>query len=220
MTKRLGIYGMTLMLVFALSGLALALDNNDRDRYHGGSLDARQHGYEHGYRDGAHRGFEDRDRNAGYDYQNDDYKNADRGYDKYMGDKDDYKKGYQRGYKEGYDDSYNGRSGRFGDIFGRGDPDREPHYDRDRHRDDRDDVYADRGWASSDVAYDIGYRDGVDDARKDLRKKRDYNPERHDEYKDADHGYRSSYGDKDAYKQKYRDGFRQGYQDGYGRSYR
>lgn len=201
--------------VVVLSGLALAHDKKDRDSYHGGSLDARQHGYEHGYRDGLHHGREDRERNDSYDIKSDDYKKGDRGYEKYMGDKGDYKKGYREGYQAGYDDGYNRRSGRIGDIYGRSDRDRD--IDRDRDRDDRDDVYAERGWGYSDVAYDIGYRDGADKGQNDAKDNKSFDPERHDRYRDADHGYRDSYGDKEAYKRQYRDGFRQGYEDGFGR---
>ena len=109
---------MVLAVLLALSGFAVAHEN---DRYHGGALETRQHGYEHGYRDGFHHGREDRERRAGYDFRSDDYKHGDRSYEKYMGDKGRYKNGYREGYQAGYDDAYNSRSGRFGDIYGRRD---------------------------------------------------------------------------------------------------
>lgn len=188
-------------LILALSGLAWA---------HGGSLDARQHGYEHGYRDGFEHGRQDRAQSAGYDFQGDDYRYADRGYDASFGDRDQFVEGYREGYRAGYDDGYNGRSGRFEDIYGHGsgyDPEgREPDHD--------DDQYARRGYGYRDVAYDIGYRDGVEDAQKDLREHKSTDLSQHHKlFHKADHGYNSSYGDKDAYRQRYREGYQAAYRD-------
>jgi len=208
MIKRWERLGMVLAVLLALSGFAVAHEN---DRYHGGALEARQHGYEHGYRDGFHHGREDRERRAGYDFRNDDYKHGDRGYEKYMGDKGRYKNGYREGYQAGYDDAYNSRSGRFGDIYGRRDDYR--YGDRDRY----DDIYESRRWGYADVAYDIGYRDGLDAGRKDLERNKDFDPDDRGSYRDADHGYRNSYGNKEAYKREYQAAFLRGYQDGYGR---
>ena len=50
----------TASVVFGLS-LALAGFAYPKDKYHGGALDAKEHGYEHGYRDGLHKGLDDRD---------------------------------------------------------------------------------------------------------------------------------------------------------------
>src|SRR5262245_55950543 len=69
---------------------------------------ARQHGHEHGYRDGYHHGREDQEHHVKYDLETKDYKEGDRGYDKHLGDKDEYKQGYRTGFKEGYDDAYYG----------------------------------------------------------------------------------------------------------------
>lgn len=55
--------------------------------------------------------------------------------------------------------------------------------------------------------YDLGLLDGRDGHR--------YDPVRHRDYRDAQRGYASSYGTKDAYKTNFRTGFRQGYEDGY-----
>ena len=196
----------------AWTGIALAHDRDDGRYYHGGSFDARQHGYEHGYRDGFHHGQEDRERGASYDGRSKDYKDGDRGYEKFMGDKGHYKTGYREGYLAGYDDAYRRRSGRFGDIYGH-----QGERYRDGDRDARDDVYENRRWGYSDVAYDIGYRDGVEAGRSDLRKNKDHDPEGQHDYREADHGYRSSYGSKEPYRQLYRTGFMQGYEDGFGR---
>jgi hypothetical protein len=208
MRKHLERLGMALTILLALGSFAVT---QAEDRYHGGALEARQHGYEHGYRDGFHNGREDHERRARFDFNSDDYKHGDRGYEHYMGDKGEYKRGYREGYQGGYDDGYYARRGRLAEIYGR--------HDRGAYaREDRyDDVYESRQWGYADVAYDIGYRDGLDDGRKDLDHHKEFDPDNHGSYRDADHGYRDSYGDKGAYRREYRTGFSRGYQDGYGR---
>jgi hypothetical protein len=205
MISRLGTAAATSALFLVFSSLAAADDHR-----HGGALDARQHGYEHGYRDGFHRGLNDHDRHLAYRLDNDDYKHADVGYEKYMGDKDEYKSGYRQGYQAGYDDAFNGHAGRFSTIYG---PMGEPPIrgDADRY----DDVYSQRGWGGRDVAFDIGYRDGLSAGNDDFTHHREFKPEHNHDYKEADHGFRSNYGDKEIYKRNYRDGFTQGYRDGF-----
>jgi len=61
------------------------------------------------------------------------------------------------------------------------------------------------------IAYDNGYREGVEEGQKDAHKHRPYSLERHDEFRDADHGYHRDYGDRELYRRAYRDGFRSGY---------
>ena len=68
----------------------------------------------------------------------------------------------------------------------------------------------------SEVARNTGYRDGLEKGRNDARQGKSFNLERHDAYKDADHGYRSSFGNKQDYKQQYRQAFQSGYEEGYG----
>jgi hypothetical protein len=63
------------------------------------------------------------------------------------------------------------------------------------------------------VATDIGYRDGISAGQNDLRSHKDYRPDNHDAFKDADHGYRKDSGDKSLYKEQYRKGFTRGYED-------
>src|SRR5438132_10010264 len=88
---------------------------------------------------------------------------ADRGFEPYMGERDDFQDGYRNGYRAGYEDGYNGRSGRWDEVYGI-DPNAEP-YARGQHESE-DDVYVDRHWDHKDVAYDVGYRDGVQEGRK------------------------------------------------------
>ena len=65
-------------------------------------------------------------------------------------------------------------------------------------------------------AYDNGYREGLEHGRDDARRGRAFSFERHDDYRDADEGYRRGDGiDRDQYRQMYRDGFRAGYSESY-----
>ena len=65
------------------------------------------------------------------------------------------------------------------------------------------------------VAQDQGYRDGLEQGTKDGRDRERYRPEDNGRYKDATRGYRSEYGNKEAYRQAYREGFRRGYDQGF-----
>jgi hypothetical protein len=198
------VIGLLIAFLFVGGGFAIA-----QDRY-AGSTNAKEHGYQHGYRDGLRQGRSDRNHREEHDFHTSDYKRADRGYERYMGERDDFQEGYRDGYKSGYDDGYSGRPMR-ADVYGlddRYDPDRLP------RRDEDEDAY--RGWGYSDVGFDTGYRDGLQAAREDLRDHKGFHPEKHDAYEDADHGYRKEFGDKKVYKQQYRKGFIRGYQDALG----
>jgi hypothetical protein len=203
MQKQLKVLGLLFLTIFFVTGLAIA-----QDRY-GGSLNAKDHGYQHGYRDGLRQGREDVRRHDVHDFKTREYKQADVGYDRYMGERDDFQHGYRDGYKAGYDDGYYNRQIR-SDIYGlddRYDPDRLPRGDSNA------DTYS--KWNYSDVAQDTGYRDGLQAGRQDLERRKDYRPEKHDSYEDAGHGYQKGYGDRNLYKEQYRKGFMRGYQDAF-----
>ena len=168
-----------------------------------GSYSTRQHGYEHGYRDGYDYGRDVRARGAALDYRTDVYQTADRGYRTYMGLVEDYRSGYREGYRNGAEDGYSAvRSG------------------LERLFSDREEpavtVYNERHWDYQDVAADVGYRDGVSAGLHDYRERHSYRPQEHDQWKDADHGYDSAFGNKTAYKQAYRTAYENGYRAGYG----
>ena len=214
--RRLTTGGLAVAVLLGLSGSTLAGSgqgqdrNNDRAGQYGGSLDAQQHGFEHGYRDGADRGREDRERKAGYHPQTSDAQTGTRGYESFFGDRLQYAKGYRQAYKTGYDDAYKNRPGRYAQLYGRPNgvtPDP-----------NRDDPYAARSWGAGDLASDAGYREGVTAGQQDQRRNASPNYRDMDAYKNADLGYRSNYGDREAYQQQFRDGFERGYQDGRGGS--
>jgi hypothetical protein len=192
-----------ILALLMLAGVAAAQD-------YGGSRKAREHGFQHGYRDGFRQGRADLKANVKSNLDSQDFRNADLGYEEYMGSREDFQDGYRDGYKSGYEDGYNNRPVRT-DIYGltgeNYDPDRVPRRDEDA------DAYA--KWAYTDVATDIGYRDGISAGQNDLRNHKEYRPDKHDAFKDADHGYRKDYGDKALYKEQYRKGFTRGYEDAF-----
>src|SRR5215470_12850716 len=92
-------HGITLILAFAaMASVSGTVVVPALAREHGGALSAKQHGYEHGYREG--------------------YRRADRGYERYMGEHDDFQHGYRDGYKAGYDDGFYARPGHWDDVYG------------------------------------------------------------------------------------------------------
>lgn len=212
----------TMLAVMLSLGLALVLSApalaHDPDDYQGNSRDARQNGYQYGYRDGYQHGRVDRSRRESYDYRNDDYQRGDRGYDRSMGSRGQFKQGYRDGYKTGYDDGYYNRNARFG---GYGHDNRDRDGDHDRDRDDGynqgNGGYYQQGNSYRDVAYNTGYQDGQHDGSKDRSTGHSYRPHEHDTWKDADHNLSTVRADKQDYKNIYRQGYERGYQQGYGR---
>lgn len=65
------------------------------------------------------------------------------------------------------------------------------------------------------MAEEQGYRDGYAHGADHARQGRRYDYAGTSHYRDATNGYRSGYGNKDAYKQTYRNGFVRGYEAGY-----
>ena len=66
-------------------------------------------------------------------------------------------------------------------------------------------------------AYDTGYREGVQQGQNDARRGRDYSYSRHNEYRDADDGYRRGTIDRDLYRRSFRQGFQTGYSESFNR---
>ena len=184
----------------------------DRDGVQfGASLDPRQHGYEHAYRDGADRGRFDRTHGVRYNLKAKGYNDTSRGYEAFMGDKRLYQKGYSEGYLAGYDNGYRGGTSQYHEIYGRT-------ADQRTQWQHQTDPYASRRWSAKDVAFDIGYRDGVTAGQYDRERKSRPDFENDDAYRKANHGYDKEYGESTAYQGQYRIGFERGYEDGYGRS--
>src|SRR5258705_8921154 len=84
-----------------------------------------------------------------------------------------------------------------------------------------DQLYGYGGGGGRDIerrAYDYGYREGLQEGQNDVRRGRDFSYARHDEYRDADQGYRRSEGDREYYRRSYRQGFQTGYTEAYNRA--
>jgi hypothetical protein len=65
-------------------------------------------------------------------------------------------------------------------------------------------------------AYGNGYDEGRSRGESDARRGRSFDYGRHDDYRDADDGYRGN-GNRNSYRQAFRQGFVEGYNDGYRR---
>ena len=110
--------GLALTFLLGTSGAAAARGAQfqiavDTDGVQSGpSLDPRRHGYEHAFRDGADRGRFDLEHGFRYNLNARVYYDTARGYQPFMGNKDQYQQGYREGYKAGYDSAYRGGVGR------------------------------------------------------------------------------------------------------------
>lgn len=185
--------------------------DNGRAVQYGGALDARQHGYEHAYRDGADQGRQDRQAKRPYSWRDNDYWGA-RGYERAFGDRNEYMDGYREGYQAGYDDGYYGLQGQYGQIYG------QPQGQAGRRVTPQNDPYNDRQYSSTDMAFDAGYREGVTQAQQDRGRNTRSNYRNSQTYRSGDLGYRSNYGDRESYRTQFRDGIARGYEDGFGRA--
>ncbi|MBA2260824.1 MAG: hypothetical protein H0W18_18205 [Acidobacteria bacterium] len=67
------------------------------------------------------------------------------------------------------------------------------------------------------IGYDNGLREGIKEGEKDGRSGDPYRYQDEGDFRSADVGYRSSYGNRDVYRQSFRSGFADGYSDGYRR---
>ena len=193
--------------------------------------DLERRAYDNGFREGVEHGQSDARHNRDFSPQrHDEYRDADRGYNRRDGDREFYRRSYRQGFQAGYRESYtrNGRDGR-DNRYGRDD-----RYDRDDRygRDDRDGRYgrdervviapnypdANRGYGSyGSMAAQNGYRDGLEAGRDDVRDGDRFDPVRAKRYREGDHDYNDRYGSRDDYKRDYRSAFQQGYREGYGR---
>lgn len=142
------------------------------------------------YREGFNRGQWDARHNRRFDPDNNRWRERD--------DRQAYRSGYERGFQQngGYRN------------------------DRDGDRDDRGrwgygGGYGGGGYGAS-AARQYGYQDGLNDGQRDRRSGHSNRPTQDGNYKHADHGYSSRYGDKNYYKEAYRQAYENGYEQGYG----
>ena len=188
--------------------------NQDDRVYHGGALDARQHGFEHGYQEGFDYGRNYKATIRDEENINQRMRSADRDYQTGFGSQEMYRQGFSEGFRIGMEDSRVGRRSRLEELFGA----RDPNYDPDRNRDDRiDGIYPQNRWPPLHVATDIGYRDGFNAAILDRRAGRNNSQVRqHIAWQLGVHGYDGKSVPKGQYKNAYRTAYELGYRDGSG----
>jgi hypothetical protein len=203
--------GLSSVALFAV--LCQPLPLGAQDPYHGGALDARQHGYEHGYRDGFSFGQNSQVSNRDQDIVNQRLRAADKDYQPAFGSQEQYRQGYTDGFRAGMEDSRAGNRSRLEELFRA----RDPNYNPDRNRDGRiDGIYPQNHWPATHVASDIGYRDGLAEGVRDRQDGRKFQPRKHEAWQTALHGYDRDSGGSGQYKAAYRGAFELGYRDGFG----
>ena len=194
--------GLAIALLFAHpAGLVHAQSNS--------STEARQHGYEHGYRDGADRGRQDRERGLGRNFRDNDYLAGARDYDPAFGNRSTYMSGYQQGYTAGYDDgySYYDRPGQYGQLYGR-------QGGNSSRGGEAPPATRQSAGRSPDAAFDAGYREGISAGQQDRQQNARSDYRRSPAYRNGSTP-RSSSGEETV-PAGFQDGFERGYQDGYG----
>ena len=200
-------------LVIASSAPAAAQTNDwlagtaaySRDDYRTSYTQAQRQAYDNGYRDGLKRGEEAvRDRKAFNVEIERDYRSADRGYNRSLGDRNLYHDNYRGGFSQGYRDAYSrycGKSnGRCDNGNGYGPWD-------NRGRNGRVARGSGNGTGTAYGAYQNGASDGYQKGLDDVQDRKSPDVTRQKWYRSGDHDYNSNYGSKDAYRVEYRRGF-------------
>jgi len=201
MRQQMRVAALAVSFVLAFGTFAVAQDYDDYGR--GAAAQARQYGYDNGFRDGQRRGQHEGRENDPNDYHTPDWRQATHGYKNWMGPVSAFQNGYQQGYAEGFRVGFNNER---------------PAYRGDGDRDDSDRGQRFYG-SDSRIGYNTGYQDGAEIAREDMYNNKRFNPEPRGRFDDRDHGYRREYGDKNFYKSQYTEGYRAGYQATYDRRY-
>lgn len=174
--------------------------------------------YDIGYREGIQAGQRDarRNRPGGFERDND-YRRADKGWNRRYGDREAYRYEFRRGYERGYREAYRGNAG-YGRYGGRDDrgqyggygyPQQYPNAPYGGRSYPRDGGY----YRSPAAQY--GFDEGYQKGREDSRDRRSYDPVRHKWYREGDRHYDNDYGSRDQWKGEYREAFKQGYDRGY-----
>jgi hypothetical protein len=176
--------------------------------YRGQSQWGSRAAYDNGYREGRDQGERDARQRRNFSLErSNEYRRADRGYDRRDGNIEWYRREFRRGYEIGYRDGY-GRAG----YGGRGNYD--PYNDRRGRAGGYGYPSGGYGYPSGGyygAAFQYGLNDGYEKGLEDARDGDRYDPVRHRWYRDGDRHYNSRYGAREVYKNEYRQGFREGY---------
>lgn len=191
--------------------LSVATQAYDRGYTRVAQRNAVQQNYQRGYQDGFNHGRQDRMRGGRYDPRRAQYgrsgsygRNNDQAGNAY---RDGYRAGYEAGYRQAGGSVWGGRNPNNGGVWGGPGTNNRGVWGAPGNS---------RG-GYMQIGYDNGYRLGMQAGREDRSANKPFDLQRHGTYRNADEGYSSSYGNKDAYRQQFRQGYAQGYQQGYGR---
>jgi len=188
----LGILAITLGLLSLPTSVFAQLD------YRGGPLNARQHGYQQGYKDGYEAERVSNLSNREQDQRNQRLKAQGNGYQASFGSEAEYSQGYREGFDEGSKDVSNGVRSRLDELFRPPTP-----------------ASPDRplpGTSAHDHGYQHGYKDGYESGRVSNLSNRDQDL-RNQRLKAQGNGYQASFGSEAEYSQGYREGFDDGSKD-------
>lgn len=194
-------------LVLAAGVLVTAPACAENYRYggYGYGRDVGRVAYDNGYREGVEEGRNDVRRGRSFDYdRHDEYRDADKGYNRNYGNRDEYRRVYRQGFVAGYNEAYRGSAG-YGSRYPN-----YPNYPGPVAG------YPPAGVYNSPAAQN-GYRDGLEAGRDDAHDRNQYDPVRSRRYREGDHDYNDRYGSRDEYKREYRAAFERGYAEGYRR---
>jgi hypothetical protein len=204
-------------------------DRNDRYGYGQQGYWSKERTRDYAYKLGYHNAYTEATRVANLRHRPsardmEGYRSDTNGYKDFMRYRDDYRSSYRRGYEQGFNDSMNNRERRYDreDVERVLGADLERTYEDGRYRDHRRDGYNDT-WRNGRndiyrIAQENGYRDGLRQGQDDANRRRRYDYNDDNRYRDASSGYRSEYGNRDAYRNAYREGFARGYDEGYRRN--
>jgi hypothetical protein len=160
-----------------------------RDDYRAPYADAQRAAFDNGYRDGRKRGEQAAREKRPFDVQRErDYRSAEDGYNRSLGDRSRYRDNYRGGFTQGYREAYQRRD----DSRGRG-----------------------YGGTASYGAYQNGTGDGYKKGLDDVNDRKRADVTRQNWYRSGDHDYDSRYGPKETYRVEYRRGFEEGYNRAY-----
>ena len=176
--------------------------------------EVRRTAYDQGYREGVKRGEQDARRGDRFGYEDErEFRRADKGYHRRLGDRERYRQVFRDGFAAGYSDAFS-RLSPYGRNIGRQGP-----YARQRPYGQQ------RGYGTwgggryggnyYSPAFENGARDGYEKGQEDARKSRSFDPLRHSWYRSGNRHYEGRYGSREQYKDVYRRGFQQGYERGF-----
>jgi hypothetical protein len=168
------------------------------DDYRTSYADAQRAAYDNGYRSGLKRGAQAARDHRPLDIERErDYRNAEDGYNRSLGDRNRYRDTFRGGFTQGYREGYSQRGAQVPFLgsaseYGRA-----------------------NGGTASFGARQNGVADGYKKGLDDVSDRKYPDVSRQKWYRNGDHEYDSRYGSKEVYRVEYRRGFEEGYNRAY-----